>query len=368
MSAMGGSKVLRVRRVTKLLAGLLFLIQPLAALAQETPSLAKLYANKFKFGFGGLNDQIVRKGLADPASPIFKIVSTQSNILSVNCFYPNQVRQNKADYKWDQCTPLMDYANQFPDKVLRGHALLWPANAKNNLEWLLLDANGARVNRDEAIKRLRTHIQTIVTHYKGRFRYWDVLNEAVDPNAADGLRASAWKDIIGPNYIEIAFAAARAADPAAKLFYNDFNEWKPNKREAIYALVKKLKAKNLIDGIGMQQHVNLVEPSASQLNATLSRFAELNVEIHVTELDVEANRNGQYSELTPELNQKIAQRYKDLFDVYVKHAGQITAVMTFNVTDASSWLRHHPSPHATWPLLFDAQGQAKPAFWALAKR
>jgi endo-1,4-beta-xylanase len=355
-------------RVKKLLSVFFLLMQTYAVPAQELPSLSKIFATKFKFGFGGLNDQIVRKGLVEPNSPIFNIVKSQSNILSVNCFYPNQVHQNQVEYKWDQCTPLMDFANQFPDKVLRGHALLWPANAKNNLEWLLVDANGSRVDRDEAIKRLRTHIQTIVTHYKGRFRYWDVLNEAVDPNASDGIRAGLWKEIIGPQYVEIAFEAARKADPNAKLFYNDFNEWKPQKREAIFSLVKKLKSKGLIDGIGMQQHVNLFEPSASELNKTISRFAELGVEIHVTELDVETNRNGQYLELTPELNQKLAKRYKELFDIYLKHAGQITAVMTFNVTDASSWLRHHPSPHATWPLLFDAQGQAKPAFWALAKR
>ena len=354
--------------IQRLLAVIFLLMQSHAVQAQEVPALHKIFANKFKFGFGGLNDQIVRKGLADPNSPIFNIVKSQSNILSVNCFYPNQVHQNYADYKWDQCTPLMDYAKQFPDKVLRGHALLWPSNAKNNLEWLLVDVNGSRVDRDEAIKRLRTHIQTIAMHYKGRFRYWDVLNEAVDPNAKDGLRASLWKDIIGPQYVEIAFEAARKADPNAKLFYNDFNEWKPQKREAIYALVKKLKSKGLIDGIGMQQHVNLFEPSASELNATISRFAELGVEIHVTELDVEVNRNGQYTELTSALNQKIAQRYKELFDIYLKHAGKITAVMTFNVTDASSWLRYHPKAHLTWPLLFDAQGHPKPAFWAIAKR
>ena len=121
----------------------------------------------------------------------------------------------------------MDYAKKFPDKVLRGHTLLWPSNPKNDLEWLLVHANGTKVDREEAIKRLRNHIQTIVTRYKGQFQYWDVLNEAVDPNALDGIRAGVWKDIIGPQYIEIAFDAARKADPNAKLFYNDFNEWKP---------------------------------------------------------------------------------------------------------------------------------------------
>jgi len=357
-----------VIKFKKLLAVIFLFIQTQSLLAQEMPSLPDRFANKFKFGFGGLNDQIVRKGLADPGSPIFSIVRSQSNIISINCFYPNQVRKKNSDFKWDQCAPLMDYAKKFPDKVLRGHTLLWPSNPKNDLEWLLVHANGTKVDREEAIKRLRNHIQTIVTRYKGQFRYWDVLNEAVDPNALDGIRAGVWKDIIGPQYIEIAFDAARKADPNAKLFYNDFNEWKPKKREAIYALVKKLKSKGLIDGIGLQQHVNLFEPTASELNTTISRFSELGVEIHVTELDVEVNRNGKYTELTPDLNQKLAQRYKELFDTYLKHAGKITAVMTFNVTDASSWLRYHPNPHLTWPLLFDSQGQPKPAFWAIAKR
>ncbi len=336
--------------------------------AQEMPSLPKIFANSFMFGFGGLNDQIVRKGLADPTSPIFNIVTSQSNILSVNCFYPNQVRPKNADFRWGQCSPLMSYAKQFPDKKLRGHALLWPSNPQNNLEWLLVDSKGKKVDREEAIKRLRTHIQTVVGHYKGVFQYWDVLNEVIDPNQPDGIGASVWKEIIGQQFIDIAFEAAREADPRAKLFYNDFNEWKPKKREMIYALVKRLKSKGLIDGIGLQQHVNLFEPTASELDKTISRFAELGLEIHVTELDVEVNRNAQYTELTAELDQQLAKRYEELFRTYQKHAGQITAVMTFNVTDASSWLRHHPTPHLTWPLLFDAQGKPKTAFWAIANR
>lgn len=352
----------------QLLAVLALFMQVCNVAAQEIPSLPYIFVDKFKFGFGGLNDQVVRKGLADPSSPIFKIVTSQSNILSVNCIYPHQVQPNQSDFKWDQCAPLLAYTKQFPEKTLRGHALLWPSNQKNNLAWLLVDVNGKKVDREEAIKRLRTHIQTIVGRYKGHFQYWDVLNEVIDPNQPDGIRASVWKEIIGPQFIDIAFSAAREADPKAKLFYNDFNEWRPKKRELIYALVKHLKAKGLIDGIGLQQHVTLSEPTTSELDRTISRFAELGVEIHVTELDVEVNRDGRYTELTAELDQQLAKRYAELFGVYLKHAGQITAVMTFNVTDASSWLRHHPTQHLTWPLLFDSQGKPKAAFWAIAKQ
>ena len=108
-------------RFIKLLAVIFLFTQTQALLAQEMPSLPDVFANKFKFGFGGLNDQIVRKGLADSSSPIFSIVASQSNILSINCFYPNQIRRKNSDFKWDQCTPLIDYAERFPEKALRGH-------------------------------------------------------------------------------------------------------------------------------------------------------------------------------------------------------------------------------------------------------
>ena len=335
--------------------------------AQELPSLAQVYAKHFMFGFGGLNDKVVRAGLAQTASPIHTIVTGQSNILGINCFYPAQVHPKDGSYRWNDCDPLMAYADQHPNKLRRGHVLFWPSNDRHHLEWLLSDSDGKPVNRAQAIEKLRNHVQTIVGRYRGRIQYWDVVNEAIDPQQADGLRAGRWKDLLGEEMIDVAFSAAREADPQAKLFYNDFQEWRPGKRERIFALVQRLKAKGLIDGIGLQQHVSLTEPSVGELDQTLARFAQLGLEIHITELDVEANRNGQYSQLSPELDEAIAKRYRALFDVYKKYAGKVTAVMTWNVTDASSWLRYHPTPHATWPLLFDADGKPKAAFWALSK-
>ena len=335
--------------------------------AQELPSLAQVYAKHFMFGFGGLNDKVVRAGLAQAASPIHAIVTGQSNILGINCFYPAQVHPKDGSYRWSDCDPLIAYADQHPHKLRRGHVLFWPSNNRHHLEWLLSDSDGKTVSRAQAMEKLRSHVQTIVGRYRGRIQYWDVVNEAIDPQQADGLRAGRWKDLLGEEMIDVAFSAAREADPQAKLFYNDFQEWRPGKRERIFALAQRLKAKGLIDGIGLQQHVSLTEPSVAELDQTLARFAQLGLEIHITELDVEANRNGQYSQLTPELDEAIAKRYQALFDVYKKYAGKVTAVMTWNVTDASSWLRYHPTPHATWPLLFDADGKPKAAFWALAK-
>ena len=333
-------------------------LMPSASFAGEAiPSLSDVYAGRFLFGFGGLNAPLVRKGLLDPQSPMSQIVEKQSNILSVNCFYPNQIHPSADTWQWRGCDSLMAFTEKHPSMPLRGHVLFWPSNKKFNLEWMLKDADGRTVSREEAILRLTQYIQTVMTRYPHRFAYWDVVNEAIEGNGRSVFKASLWRDVIGDDFVEIAFRAARAADPQAKLFYNDFQEWRPVKREAIFKLLQQLKAKGLVDGIGLQQHVSEFEPSARDLDLTLSRYAQLGLEIHITELDVELNNNAQFDSPTELMNQRLAKRYRELFDVYVKHAGSIRAVMTFNVTDPSSWLRHHPMDHETWPLLFDEQGQ-----------
>ena len=329
--------------------------------------MAKVYAGKFRFGFGGTHDRLVREGLAQSDSPMRRVVEQQSNIIGINCFYPAQIHPKADVWRWDGCEQLLAFADLHPDWPRRAHILFWPFNERSNLEWLLRGDDGKPVSRDEAIKRLHDYILTVMGRYKGRFQYWDVVNEVIDPQQSDGLRKGLWKEVVGPEVIELAFRFAREADPGAKLFYNDFQEWKPKKRDLIYKLAKGLKEKGLIDGIGLQAHFDMTQPTPRELDAAIARYAQLGLEIHVTELDVENNRDNRLTEFTPELANAQAKRYREIFDVYLKYAGTITAVMTWNVTDNSSWLRHHPTEHRTWPLLFDAAGEAKPAFWSIAK-
>jgi endo-1,4-beta-xylanase len=331
------------------------------------PSLAQVYAGKFLFGFGGVHDTLVRTKLLETNSTMHQIVTKQSNIININCFYAASVHPSSGVWKWTNCDALLAMAEKNPTWKKRAHVAFWPFNDNPslNLEWLLTGSDGKTVTREQAIELLRDHITTMMTRYKGRFDYWDIVNEAVDYTQPDGIRSGPWKDVIGSDLVEVAFAIAREADPSAKLFYNDFNEWVPAKREAIYAMVKKLKDKGLIDGIGMQQHVKLASPTAALLDTAISRYAELGLEIHVTELDVEINPNGTFTELTSDLSIALANRYKELFTVYAKYPGSITAVMTWNVTDSSSWLLSFPTVHTTWPLLFDKDGLPKMAFWGL---
>lgn len=349
---------------------LLALIMALAAHgAEPIPSLAKVYQGKFRFGFGGTNDRSVREALAQPGSAIRRIVEEQSNIINLNCFYPALVRPKAGGWRWDHCDQMLAFADQHPEWPRRAHVPFWPfqKSPQQNLEWLIRDDAGQPVTREEAIRLLREHIHTVIGRYQGRFQYWDVINEVIDPGQPDGMRQGLWKEVIGPELVEIAFRAAREADPAAKLFYNDFQEWRPAKRELIFKLVKNLKDQGLVDGIGLQQHVGMTDPTVQQLDEAITRFSELGLEIQITELDVEVNPGGKLTAFTPELAAAQAKRYRELFDVYLQHADMITAVMTWNVTDKTSWLRNHPAPHVTWPLLFDADSQPKPAFWILAK-
>ena len=331
------------------------------------PSLAEVYAGKFLFGFGGVHDSLVRTKLLQTNSVMQQIVVKHSNIININCFYAGSVHPSNNVWKWDNCDKLLAFADNNPTWKKRAHVAFWPFNssASLNLHWLLTGSDGQTVSREQAIVLLRDHITTMMTKYKGRFHYWDVVNEAVDYTQSDGIRAGLWKDVIGSDLVEVAFTIAREADPSAKLFYNDFNEWVPAKREAIYTLVKKLKDQGLIDGIGLQQHVGLTSPTTALLETAISRYAELGLEIHITELDVEVNPTGTYTELTPDLAIALSNRYKELFTVYAKYPGSITAVMNWNVIDSSSWLLAFPTAHTTWPLLFDADGKPKLAFWNL---
>jgi endo-1,4-beta-xylanase len=331
------------------------------------PSLAEVYAGKFLFGFGGVHDSLVRTKLLQTNSVMQQIVVKHSNIININCFYAGSVHPSSNVWRWDNCDKLLAFADNNPTWKKRAHVAFWPFNssASLNLQWLLTGSDGKTVSREQAIVLLRDHITTMMTKYKGRFHYWDVVNEAVDFTQSDGIRAGLWKEVIGSDLVEVAFTIAREADPSAKLFYNDFNEWVPAKREAIYTLVKKLKDQGLIDGIGLQQHVGLTSPTTALLETAISRYAELGLEIHITELDVEVNPTGTYTELTPDLAIALSNRYKELFTVYAKYPGSITAVMNWNVIDSSSWLLAFPTAHTTWPLLFDADGKPKLAFWSL---
>ncbi|WP_431927416.1 endo-1,4-beta-xylanase [Nonomuraea jabiensis] len=275
------------------------------------------------------------------------------------------------ELKWDATEPregeftfadgdfLVDFATRH-GMTIRGHTLAWHSQTP---DWVFQNAD-----KELLLKRLETHVRTLVTRYKGKIAAWDVVNEVVDENQPDGLRRSKWYEIAGLDFIRTAFRVAHEADPDAKLFINDYNTEFPRKREALYALVKRLKEEGVpIDGVGHQLHLNIEHPPASSVEATIERFATLGVDQQITELDVSVYTDfvSSYDTIPPELLGQQGHRYKELFDVFRRQAANLSSVTVWGESDDVSWLRSWPIPRLNAPLLFDDDLQAKPAYWGV---
>ena len=260
-----------------------------------------------------------------------------------------------------------------------GHTLVWHSQTPR---WVFQDEHGNPVTREVLLERMHDHIATVVGRYKGRIKGWDVVNEALNEDGS--LRNSPWRRIIGDDYIEKAFQFAHEADPQAQLHYNDYSLENEPKRKGAIALIKKLQGEGIpIDCIGLQDHVKMDWPTSSQLDKTISAFAKLGLKVMITELDVDVVPKTQHNRsadialnaqnnsgadayakgLPPEKQEELARRYAELFRVYVNHRSDITRVTFWGVTDGDSWLN---SPgRVNYPVLFDRDGQPKPAFQAV---
>ncbi|MEV1174288.1 endo-1,4-beta-xylanase [Nonomuraea sp. NPDC049784] len=279
---------------------------------------------------------------------------TPGNELKWDATEPREGEFNFADGDY-----LVDFAIRH-GMTIRGHTLAWHSQTP---DWVFQDAD-----KELLLKRLETHVRTLVTRYKGKIKVWDVVNEVVDENQPDGLRRSKWYEIAGLDFIRTAFRVAHEADPDAKLFINDYNTEFPRKREALYALVKRLKVEGVpIDGVGHQLHLNIEQPPASSVEATIERFATLGVDQQVTELDVSiyTDFSSSYDTIPPELLVQQGHRYKELFDVFRRQAAKLSSVTVWGESDDVSWLRSWPIPRLNAPLPFDDELQAKPAYWGI---
>ena len=182
------------------------------------------------------------------------------------------------------------------------------------------------------------------------------MREAGSNNIVSGQ--SAWVKVFGDDsFINYAFKFARQYAPeGCKLFYNDYNEYTPAKRDGIIKKIKELVKEGNIDGIGMQSHIGMSYPSIELYEEAFRKYDELGLEIHITELDIDQKSNSQESMLD------LAQRYQDVFNLYKKLVNEgvnLTAVITWGISDSSSWIGGYPN-------LFDTDYQAKDAFYAVA--
>ena len=263
-----------------------------------------------------------------------------------------------------------------------GHTLIWHNQTP---DWVFHGADGNPVDRDTLLARMRDHIFTVVGRYKGRIGGWDVVNEALADNGA--LRQSPWRQIIGEDYLLKAYQYAHEADPQARLYYNDYLLENGPKRAGAIALIQKLQSQGVhIAAIGLQGHYRLDSPSTREIDDALTDFSRQGLSMTISELDVDVLPSATHSQaadinlnfklparwnpytngLPDSVQQALANRYAELFAVFLKHRDNIRSVGFWGVTDANSWLNTWPIKGRTnYPLLFDRHCQPKSAFNAV---
>nr|WP_321450871.1 endo-1,4-beta-xylanase [uncultured Carboxylicivirga sp.] len=299
-----------------------------------------------------------------------------NSIVAENCMKSEVIHPKEDEYNFTKADRFVQFGEQ-NNMFIIGHTLIWHSQAP---AWFFVNDEGNDVSRDVLIERMKKHIHTVVGRYKGRVKGWDVVNEAIEDNGE--WRKSKFYTIIGEEYIKLAFQFAHEADPDAELYYNDYSMFHKGRQQGVERLIKMLREDSLrIDAIGMQAHYGLNYPSLSQMDEAISFFSGLGVKVMITELDLSilpspyetmgANvadrfayresmdpyKNG----LTDSISQVFNQRYKDFFQLFLKHHEDISRVTLWGVTDADSWKNDWPIKGRTdYPLLFDRNYQAKP--------
>ena len=292
---------------------------------------------------------------------------TAGNIMKMSYLHP------AADtFSYGQADELLKFASDNGIK-LHGHTLIWHADYQ--VPGFMKTFTG---DKSAWLAMLKTHVQTIATHYAGKLSSWDVVNEALADGG--GYRNSLFYQHTGADYIEQAFVNARAADSQVELYYNDYNlESDPAKLATLTAMLDGFAARGVpITGVGFQMHVGIDSPSASTIAAALKQVAERKLKVKITELDIPINNpySAAYkagdikTTYTLALGLLQKKRYCEVVQAYMDAVppAQRGGVTVWGVDDPSSWLISalFNNAHADWPLLFDAKFGDKPALRGVA--
>ena len=347
--------------------------------AQKELNLKDAFKNDFLIGAAINEAQISGRD-----SVGIEILKTQFNSISPeNALKWSSVQPKPDTYNFNLADKYVEFGEK-NNMFIIGHTLVWHSQVPR---WVFKDDNGDQLSRVELLKRMKEHIFTLVGRYKGKIKGWDVVNEALNEDGT--LRETLWKKIIGDDYIEKAFEFAHEADPDAELYYNDYSLANKPKRDGAVKLISKLLKDGIkVDGIGMQGHYHLDWPTTAQIDSSIKAFSALGVKVMFTELDIdilpspqqnntaEVSLNFKYDKklnpypdgLPDSVANVLAQRYKDIFQVFINNKSSVSRVTLWGVRDSDSWLNFWPIRGRTnYPLLFNRDGKPKKAFYEIIK-
>ncbi|WP_226642948.1 endo-1,4-beta-xylanase [Mesobacillus subterraneus] len=310
-----------------------------------------------------------------------------NSIVAENVMKPINIQPEEGKFTFEEADKIVKFAKE-NDMELRFHTLIWHSQVP---EWFFLDKAGNPMvdetdpkqrekNKKLLLKRLETHIKTIVKRYKNDVSSWDVVNEVIDEYASndEGLRESPWYQITGKDYIKVAFETAnRYAAKDAKLYINDYNTEVEPKRTHLYNLVKELVEEGVpVDGVGHQAHIQIGWPSLQEMEDSINMFADLGLDNQITELDVSLYgwpprpAYPTYDEIPAFEFERQAERYDQLFELYERLGDKISSVTFWGVADNHTWLNDRAEQYnggvgVDAPFVFDTEYNAKPAYWAI---
>jgi len=363
---------MRVKHITSalLIAAFVAACGNQKATVVEEPSLKDAVGDKFLMGVA-LN---VNQSSGVDTSSIKLVKQHFNSIVAENCMKCEVIHPEEDRYDFTLADQFVSFGEKNGMAVI-GHCLIWHSQLA---PWFCVDEKGNNVTPEVLKQRMKDHITTIVTRYKGRIKGWDVVNEAILEDGS--YRKSKFYEILGEEFIPLAFQYAHEADPDAELYYNDYAMNMPGKREGVVKLVSSLKEKGIrIDAVGMQGHMGMDYPDINEFEQSIVAFAGTGVKVMVTEWDMSAlptvkqsanisdtvayqKMLNPYPETLPDSVSKAwNNRMKQFFGLFEKHADVISRVTAWGVSDSDSWKNDFPvKGRHDYPLLFDRNYQPKP--------
>ncbi|MFJ6913478.1 endo-1,4-beta-xylanase [Streptomyces sp. NPDC101133] len=305
------------------------LVSPPAAHAAESTLGAAAAQSGRYFGTAIASGRLGDSTYTSIANREFNMV-TAENEMKIDATEPQ-----RGQFNFSAADRVYNWAVQ-NGKQVRGHTLAWHSQQPGWMQSL----SGSALRQ-----AMIDHINGVMAHYKGKIAQWDVVNEAF-ADGSSGARRDSNLQRTGNDWIEVAFRTARAADPNAKLCYNDYNveNWNWAKTQAMYSMVRDFKQRGVpIDCVGFQSHFNSGSPYDSNFRTTLQNFAALGVDVAITELDIQGAPASTYANVT-----------KDCLAVE-----RCLGITVWGVRDSDSWRSEQT------PLLFNNDGSKKPAYTAV---
>ncbi|WP_315853265.1 endo-1,4-beta-xylanase [Alteromonas oceanisediminis] len=356
-------------------------------MSSEELFLKDAFSTKFKFGFA-VNDAIV----ANERPELTDIVLRHANTITLeNSMKAEVISPAPGIFNFAPGDAFVQFGKDNNMFVI-GHTLVWHNQTP---PWFFNDENGEPNSSAEQLSIMDGYIKRVAGHYAGKVDAWDVVNEIIDDDG--NYRETIWVDRLGSGeaVVRAAFSLAEIYLPDTELYYNDFNAWRPEKRDGIIRMIKMLQKNNIrIDGIGIQGHWGLNYPDLALIDEAIDLYADLGIKVMITELDIDVlpiTKEGQIigqglmdsrfelpeferaldpykNGLPEEVQQALTARYGELFELFIEKQDKLDRVTLWGVDDSMSWKNTYPIPNrVNYPLLWNRDLTPKEAVSRIAE-